>query len=322
MPTVLITDYAWPDTRIEADLLHNAGLKMVTGPSTAGSPQDIEALVRRHQPEAIMTCWAPVSTAAIESAPNLKIVARLGVGLDNIDVATATARRAWVTNVPDYCVEEVSDHALGMLLAWARGIVAFDRSVKDGQWAPATAQLRRVQDLTIGILGFGRIGRRTAEKLVPWRARIHSHTIPEPTAIDLPVEFVSLDQLLSESDAVIIHLPLLPSTHHLLNDQRLRQMNPGAFLINVSRGGIIDTPALLRVLEEGRLSGAALDVVEGEPSPPLTLIHRRDVICTPHVAFSSASSLIELRRRATEEVVRVLRGESPLHPCNTIGAHS
>ena len=131
MSVVLLTDRAWPDDRIEREVIEAAGARLVAGPATAGSAAEIEALAREHDPAAIMTCWAPVSAAAIAAPANLRIVARLGVGLDNIDVAAATARGAVVTNVPDYCVEEVSDHAVGLLLAWARGIVTFDRAATD-----------------------------------------------------------------------------------------------------------------------------------------------------------------------------------------------
>jgi D-3-phosphoglycerate dehydrogenase len=263
-----------------------------------------------------MTCWAPVSAAAIAAPPALKIIARLGVGLDNIDVAAATARGVVVTNVPDYCVEEVSDHAVGLLLAWARGLVAFDRAVKGGAWAPASARLRRVRDLTVGILGLGRIGACTARKLAAFGVRLIAHNRGALPRTEAAVEAVSFRALLEASDVVIVHAPLTAETLHRFDDAAFATMKPGAFLINVSRGPIVDNHALARALDSGRLAGAALDVVEGEPQPPPALVARAEVIVTPHIGFSSGASLAELRRRAAEEVVRVLRGEAPLHPCN------
>jgi D-3-phosphoglycerate dehydrogenase len=315
--TVLITDHAWPDLTIERSIIEAAGFRLAAGPAAPGSASDIEALSREHDPASILTCWAPVSAAAIHAPTNLRHVGRLGVGLDNIAVEAAAARGALVTNVPDYCVEEVSDHAVGLLLAWARGISEFDRQVKAGVWAPATARLTRVRDLTVGIVGFGRIGRRIAEKLAPFGVRLLANNRSAVDPAGLPVTGVALDALTAAADAVIIAAPLNPQSHHLFDAARIGRMKPGSVLINVSRGAIVDTPALIDALERGHLSGAGLDVVEGEPSPPPALALRQDVVITPHIGFSSAASLAELRRRGAEEAVRVLRGEPALHPCPT-----
>jgi D-3-phosphoglycerate dehydrogenase len=239
----------------------------------------------------------------------LRVVGRLGVGLDNIAVEEASRRGIWVTNVPDYCVEEVSDHAVGMLLAWARGIVQFDREVKAGRWHPAGAQLRRVSTLTCGLIGFGRIARKTAHKLTGLGVRVLVYTRTPGNLTG--VEFVSLDEMLPRCDAVIVHVPLTSETKHLINRERLARMRPGSLLINVSRGGVVDTQALIDALESGHLSGAALDVLENEPEVPPALAARSNVILTPHVAFTSDASLRELRTHASEEMVRVLRGEAP-----------
>jgi D-3-phosphoglycerate dehydrogenase / 2-oxoglutarate reductase len=312
--TVLVTDHAWPDLALERAVLEPAGLKVVGGPAEPAAREVIERLVAEHQPAAIMTCWAQVSRAAIAASPSLAIVARLGVGLDNIDVSEATRRGIWVTNVPDYCVEEVSDHAVGMLLVWARGLVQFDRAAKRGEWQPATARLRRLSTLTCGLIGYGRIGRRTAQKLAGFGARLLA-SVARPRAGGGLAEIVPLEALLARSDAIIVHAPLTADTHHLLNRERFAGIKPGAFLINVSRGAIVDTQALLEALDRGQLSGAALDVLEHEPADA-ALAARADLIITPHVAFSSDASLAELRRRAAEEVVRVLRGERPLEARN------
>jgi D-3-phosphoglycerate dehydrogenase len=311
--TVLLTDYAWPDLAIEAQIIESAGFRLVTGPARAAAAEVIAGLAAQHQPAAIMTNWAPVSAAAVAASPRLRIVARLGVGLDNIAVDEASRRGIWVTNVPDYCVEEVSDHAVAMLLAWARGLARFDREVKAGRWEPASARLRRVRDLTCGIIGLGRTGRRTAEKLRGFGVRLlgHSRTAAEVAGL----ETTTLEDLLGRSDALILHVPLTAQTRHLLDRERIGLMKPGAFLINVSRGAVIDSQALIEALASGRLAGAALDVLEDEPRVPPGLL-RPEVILTPHVAFSSDASLSDLRRKASEEVVRVLRGEPPRQACN------
>jgi D-3-phosphoglycerate dehydrogenase / 2-oxoglutarate reductase len=307
-PTVLLTDYAWPDVGIEAEVIEAAGFRLITGPAKPAPAEIIAKLAREHQPAAILTNWAPVSAAAIAASTPLRIVARLGVGLDNIAVDEATRRGIWVTNVPDYCIEEVSDHAVGMLLAWARGLTHFDREVKAGRWEPASARLRRVRDLTCGIIGLGRTGLRTAQKLRGFGVRLLGHSRRAVAADGL--ETTTLHDLLGRSDAVIVHVPLTAATHHLLDRERIALMKPGAFLINVSRGAVLDTAALIDALDSGRLAGAALDVLEDEPRVPSGLL-RDNVILTPHVAFSSDASLRELRRKACEEVVRVLQGDPP-----------
>jgi D-3-phosphoglycerate dehydrogenase len=313
--TVLLTDYAWPDDSIERNIVEAAGMHLVSGPATPLPADGIEALAREHQPSAILTCWAPVSAAAIAAAPELQIVARLGVGLDNIAVDAASARGVWVTNVPDYCVEEVSDHAVGFALAWTRGLVRFDREVRAGRWDPATARLRRLAELTCGIVGFGRIGRATARKLGAFGGRVLAHD-PHLSADAEGAQSVQLDTLFSQSDIVIVHAPLTETTRHLVNRERLALMPHGGLLINVSRGGVVDTDAVIEALGSGQLSGAALDVLESEPEVPAQLRTHPGAMLTPHVAFSSDASLVELRRRAAEEVVRVLQGVAPQQPRN------
>src|SRR6185312_14783482 len=240
-------DYAWRDLAIEAQIIERAGFRLVSGPPEPAPADAIAALAAEHQPAAIMTNWAPVSAAAIASSPPLRIVARLGVGLDNIAVAEATRRGIWVTNVPYDCTEEVSHHADAIPLGWARGLVHFDREVKAGRWEPASARLRRVRELTCGIIGLGRTGRRTAEKLRGFGVRLLGHARrPDPIA---GIEPTTLGDLLSRSDAVIVHLPLTEATRHLLDRERLALTKAGAVLINVSRGGVLDTQAVIEALE-------------------------------------------------------------------------
>ncbi|WP_330351079.1 C-terminal binding protein [Streptomyces sp. NBC_00582] len=312
---VLLTDHAWPDDSVERAVLEAAGLTLVTGPADPAPAAAIEALVREHRPDAVLTCWAPVTAAAVTACPDLRIVARLGVGLDNIAVETAAEQGVWVTNVPDYCVEEVSDHAVGMVLAWARGLAAFDRDVRAGKWRPAAAKLRRMATLTCGIVGYGRIGRATARKLAAFGCRVLAHD-PYPPDRAPGVELTTFEELLGASDVVVLHVPLTENTRHLVGAKELALMKPGALLVNVSRGGLVDTDALIEALASGLVDGAGLDVLESEPEVPSALLERPGVLVTPHIAFSSTASVEELRRRAAQEVVRVLAGEPPAYPCN------
>jgi D-3-phosphoglycerate dehydrogenase len=295
---------------IETSVIEGAGFRLVAGPAAPAPAAEIEALVEKCRPVGILTNWAQVSAKAIASSPALRIVARLGVGLDNIAVDECTRRGIWVTNVPDYCFEEVADHSVGMLLGFTRGIVHFDREVHAGRWEPALARLRRLSTMTVGIVGYGRIGRSTAQKLNGFGARVLAYTRSPGTA-EQGVEFLPLDEVLRQADAVILHIPLTAETKHLLNGTRLALMKRGAFLINVSRGAVVDTEALVAALKSGHLGGAALDVLENEPNVPAALLALPNVILTPHIAFTSDASLRELRQWASEEVVRVLRGESP-----------
>ena len=314
--TVLLTDHAWPDDTVERSVVEQAGHTLVTGPAEPGSAEAVEELVAEHRPAGILTCWAPVSATAIGASPDLRIVARLGVGLDNIAVDAATEHGVWVTNVPDYCVEEVSDHAVGMVLAWTRGLTVLDREVRAGRWDPASARLRRLSTLTCGVVGFGRIGRATARKLGVFGCRILAHDPHAPREVP-GAEMTGLEELLRRSDVVILHVPLTPDTHHLVGAAELALMRPGGLLVNVSRGGLVDTDAVIKALDSGHLDGAAFDVLESEPHVPAALSAQPGALLTPHVAFSSDASVTELRRRAAEDVVRILAGEPPAHPCNS-----
>lgn len=317
--TVLLTDRAWPDDSIERGIIEDAGFRLVAGPADPAPVEAIDALVAEHQPAAILTCWATVTAEAIASSAPLRVVARMGVGLDNIAVPAATDHGVQVTNVPDYCVEEVSDHAVGLALAWTRGLVSADREVRAGRWNPAGARLRRLSNLTCGVVGYGRIGRATAAKLKALGARVVISD-PHPPADTGGIEVMALDGLLAASNIVILHAPLVPQTHHLIGARELALLPQDAFLINVSRGGLVDTAALMAALQSGKLGGAGLDVLEEEPTVPEELLAHPGVIVTPHIAFASDASVIDLRRSAAEEVVRVLRGETAHYPCNTPSA--
>lgn len=317
--TVLLTDHAWPDTEIERAVIEAAG-HTLHAPFAQATREQVEAITADLQPAAILTCWAPVSGVAIASTSALRVVGRMGVGLDNIDVAEATRRGIWVTNVPDYCVEEVSDHAIALMLGWVRGVVPLDRAVHAGRWDPSRARLARVATLTVGILGYGRIGRRTASKLAGLDVQVLALRPRTREAAAGAARLVDLDTLLAESDVLILHLPLTEQTQHIVDAAFLARVRRGAVLVNVSRGGLVDTDALIDALDRGQLAAAALDVLESEPHPPARLVARDDVILTPHVGFSSTTSVAELRRRASQEVVRVLAGETPLHACNTVSS--
>jgi len=318
-----MTDHPWVEVEIETAAFVAAGFELVAGPIQTPDAKWVEDMVDRHDPVAIMTCWAQVSAAAIQRPTSLGIVARMGVGLDNIDVSAATRRGAWVTNVPDYCVEDVSDHAVALMLSLWRGINVMDRNVKAGQWNPADARLERVSGKTIGIVGYGKTGSATARRmtqgfgckvLVISPSLLRQHAVGTQLADRSVV--ADLATIQQNADAIVFHAPLTPQTSHLANDAFFAALARRPLLINVSRGGLVDNDSLIRALDAGKLAAAGLDVIEGEPAPPTSVTLRSDVIATPHVAFSSHASLLELRQRCTQEVLRVLRGEAPQYPCN------
>lgn len=303
---VLVMDYAWPDLSLETQILNEAGFELVSVVDHELSAQELVA-----DCAAIMTCWALVPAELLQAGSKLRTVARFGVGTDNIDVKEARRLGLEVTYVPDYCMEEVSDHAVGLALAWFRGIVALDRKIRAGDWDPSAARLRRMSALTVGVWGYGRIGRRTAEKFAALGCRVIAHD-PFASAAP-PAEIVDLDRLLAEADILTLHMPPSPDGPAVTREI-LAKMKPDALLVNTARGALVDNAALIEALESGQIGGAALDVVAGEPTIPDDLVASPKTILTPHVAFSSRESVVELRRRTAEDVVRVLNGQPARNP--------
>jgi len=310
---VLITDHTWPDVGVETALLEAAGLQVVDAPA----PDEATLAALAADAVAIMTCFARVTPAVIDNAPDLRVVARYGVGVDNIAVDSASARGIPVTYVPDYCVAEVAEHALALLLAQARGVARYNASVKARTWdLGVAAPLRRIEGQTLGLIGCGRIGARLAAKAVGLGLRVLAYD-PAPVAPPPGVVSASFDEVLGQSDFVSVHVPLTPATRGLIGESALRQMKPTAYLVNTARGGLVDTTALVRALREGWIAGAGLDVLPQEPiAADDPLLDLDTVVLTPHVAFYSEESLADLRRRTAQSVVDVLADRAPEHLWN------
>ena len=310
---VLLTDRAWPDSSVEQRELATVGAELIEAPD--GSEPTLMKLAA--DVDAIMTCWAPVTEAVVRAAVKCRHIARMGIGLDNIAVSVATEQRIRVTNVPDYCVEEVADHALALLLACARKVAFFHQRTKAGEYRlQAGGPLRRLRGAVLGIVGMGRIARAVAERarafgfeVIAWTRSGNDH--------GSGARMVELPELLRLSDFVSLNVPLTPETRHVLNRESLVLLKPTAFVINTSRGGLIDHAALWDALQAGQFAGAALDVFDPEP-PDLSQPLFRDerVIITPHTAFVSAESLLELRRRAARQVAATLAGNIPENVVN------
>jgi D-3-phosphoglycerate dehydrogenase len=316
MTKILITDIAWPDLCIEEEILKQAHARPVLATNT-----NEQTLVRAATDcAAIMTCWAKTTPKVIDACKECRIVARYGIGLDNIDVAHCSKQGIPVTNVPDYCVGEVADHTMALLLALARKISSFDSEIKAGRYDPQSGYtMNRLSEKTLGIIGFGKIGREVARRARAFGIKViaHSRSLTAVDAAEQHVRPVPLEVLLCHSDFISLHLPLSDGTSHLLGKDEFDVMKPGTFLINTARGGLIDHNALLEALNSGRLRGAALDVTDPEPlGHDHPLVGHGHVIHTPHAAFVSEESVTELRTRTAKEVVRALKGMPLQHRVN------
>ncbi|MCH8236235.1 MAG: C-terminal binding protein [Chloroflexi bacterium] len=311
MSKVLITDYAWPNIDAETAVLQAAGIDTVVSPD--GSVETLTELAA--DVDAIMFCFAQVPAEVLRNAPNCKVASRYGIGLDNLDIDTCTELGIVVTNVPDYCIDEVADHVLGMTLAFNRKIVKHSAVVKASGWGAVslTDTMHRLRDKTFGIAGMGRIGRAVVGRARAFGMTVLAHDpFVEQAAAPDGVRMTSMDEMLAESDFVTLHAPLIPETRGMIGARELQLMKSDAFLINAARGPLIDEPALIKALEKGEIGGAGLDVLE-ETAPPddHPLYAFDNVIITPHTAFFSQASTIELEERTAREVVRVLNGEMP-----------
>ncbi|QDT55336.1 Glycerate dehydrogenase [Caulifigura coniformis] len=310
---VLITDAPWGDVAIESAILKPHGVSVIAAPNGRESTLAEQA----SDVDAIATCWAKVTSAVINAAARCRHIARMGIGLDNIDVASATARGMLVTNVPDYCVEEVADHAMALLLASVRNVGFFHHRIKTGEYdLKAGAPMHRLSGRTLGLIGFGKTARAVFQRAKGFGLRVIAASA-SGNDYGTGCRMVSLDELLAESDLISIHAPLTPETRHLVNRGTLARCRRGVFLVNTSRGGLIDQSALQEALESGQVAGAGLDVFDPEPpdvSQPL--LRNERVIATPHAAFVSEESLVELRERVARQIADVLEGRTPPHVVN------
>lgn len=308
----LYTDFPWSDTSVEQAILDEVECQIVPSPDNrvetlAGLAPGVDL---------ILTCWAPVNRRVIDAADRCRYIARTGIGLDNIDVAHATSRGIVVTNVPDYCIEEVAEHALALVFALGRNIGGYHISTKEGVYDLVDGlPVERITGKTLGVVGLGRIGKCLARKASALGMSVvgtnRSGQAPEG------VRWLSRDELLARSDYVSLHLPLGDETKHFVDERALALMKPTAFLINTSRGGLVDHAALARALSENSIAGAGLDVQFPEP-PDLHTPPYSDprVIVTPHVAFCSSDSTHELRTRVARQTVDFLSGRTPENVVN------
>ena len=312
---VVLTDYVWESLDVEKKTL--AGLADLV-PLQTKKPE--EFLPQAKDCDALLNTYAgPITAEVMAQMPKCRIIARYGIGVDTIDLDAATQAGIIVTNNPTYCIEEVAEHTMAMLLSAARKVAFYDRLVRAGQWAvPPGKPLFRLSGSTLGLVGFGNIARQVALRGAAFGMRVlYSDPFVKEGQFDVPGKKMELHDMLKEADYVSVHAPLMPQTRKMVNDEAFSRMKPTAVIINCSRGPLIDTDALVRALDARKIAGCALDTTDPEPLPdPHPLRGRDNVIINPHAAWYSEQAMVGLQAGAPNEVRRVLSGEWPVNVVN------
>ncbi|MFB6114563.1 MAG: C-terminal binding protein [Halodesulfurarchaeum sp.] len=261
---------------------------------------------------------APFTQSVIEELTDLQIISRAGIGYDNIDLDAAEANDIITTNVPDYCMDEVPTHAMALILSLFRRLEVYDEATASGDWDWVdAAPIERLNNKTLGIVAYGKLGSRVAKKAEPFfdTRLAYDPYVPDVEMELADVEPVGFEELLSRSDVITLHPLLTDETREMIDEAAFNTMGEGVFLVNTSRGEVVDIDALVEALEDGTVAGAGLDVLPEEPPPEdHPLLGRSDTIITPHAAFYSEGSLVEMRKKGAREVKRVLEGEEPRNP--------
>ena len=320
MPIVAVTDYGFDVLDIEKGILEPLGCQFTELKTGKEMPQ-LLALVK--DADYVITQFAPVNAEVIGAMQKCKVIVRYGIGVDNVDLAAAAAKKIPVCNVPDYCTNEVADHALAMILEMTRRISQNAMRVKSGSWSLAVRieDMRALKDMTVGVVAYGRIGREVALRLAPFKCRI---LVADPRVEAKRIKKdgfipVSLEELLAQSDLVTLHCPSTAETRQMINAQSIARMKRGSLLVNVSRGTLVKTEDMVAALKSGQLSGAAMDVTDPEPIPAdHPLLKLENVLVNPHCASGSPTSGVKLRKDVAETIAVMLRGGKPPNIVNGV----
>ena len=313
MPKIAITDYTFPDLSTEESILRPEGIEVVSFKEKR-SPAELAELVR--DADAVIAQFAPVNAEVVNAMTKAKAIVRYGIGYDNVDTAAARERGIPVCNIPDYCIDEVADHTLAFILAITRQVVPNALHLREGSWGLATplTSMSSLKHLTVGIVGFGRIGREVVSRLLAFKTRVlvfDPMVAADEIATSGAAVAASFDELLAQSDIVSPHCPSTPKTKHLFNSAAFAKMKAGSIFINVGRGDLADSPAVTAALQSGHLAGAALDVFDPEPIPgdhPIRTMP--NVILAAHIASASPPSVKTLRETAARIALQAVRGET------------
>jgi len=313
-PVIAVTDSVFPSLDPAKEVL--ARLNPTYRMSKSVNADDIVAVAR--EADAVLVTYAKLTREVLTQFTRCKAIGRFGLGVDNIDLVTAKEKGIAVNYVPDYCIREVSDHAMALLLALIRKIPLSNKLVQNGRWEmPAVVPIRRIEGTVLGLVGFGHIPRLVAPKAQTFGIKVIAYDpYAKPEIFRAAgVEGVDFDTLLKTSDYVSMHAPLLPATRGMMNAAAFAKMKKGAYIVNTARGPLIDEPALIVALDSGQVGGAGLDVVTAEPlAKDSPLLGRDNVIISPHTAFYSIEALTELQVKCASDVARVLNGEKAVYP--------
>ncbi len=313
---VVITDYEFEQLDFEETIFEESGLEIEFIKTQCRTEEEVIEAAR--EADAIINQYAPLSDKVLRNLSKCKVISRYGVGVDTIDLKTASELGIIVCNVPDYGIEEVSNHTVALLMSWTRKIVELNNAVKNGVWDFSVGTpIYRFQNQVLAILGFGKIPKRVVEKVQPLgfqKIVVYDPFVNEDEMKKYGVQKMELDEILQIADIISIHVPLVESTRHLISLKNLEQLKTGVFIINTARGPIIQTEALIEGIRMGKIAGAALDVVEIEPIPlESELLTLPNIYVTPHSAFYSEEAVKELRTKTAKNVVEVLQGVKPTY---------
>jgi D-3-phosphoglycerate dehydrogenase / 2-oxoglutarate reductase len=313
---IVYSDHVFPNLDMEIEMFAEVNGEVVDGEAIDAPLED---LVK--DADALVVMYHPVDAALISEMSKVKIINRSGIGFDIVDLKAATKKGIFVTNIPDYCISEVADHAMALMLAMQRKIVFYNERMKSGEWGLNEGwTMHRLDGQTLGLLAFGNIARAVCKRALAFGMKVITF---DPYLTDQQITsggaepVHDLEELLTRLDVLSVHTPLTPETRGMIGRKQLAMMKRGSFVINVARGGIIDEAALLDALDEGHIQGAGVDVFTQEPLKPDNPLMRHPlVLSTPHAAWNSAESEIERRRKSVEDVIRVLKGEVPKYLVN------
>jgi D-3-phosphoglycerate dehydrogenase / 2-oxoglutarate reductase len=313
---VLVTDYEYESFAPEKEVLDKLGLEL----TFAQCRTEDDVIEAARDADALINQYAPISRRVIENLEKCKVISRYGVGFNTIDIDAATEKGIMVGNVTDYCLDEVSDHAMALLLSCARKVTLMNNEVKSGNWNFNVAvPIFRLRGRTLGLVGFGNIPQNVAKKAQAFGLNVIAFDpfVPDEVAKQANVELVTLDELCERSDFISVHAPLNKHTQGMISHDQFNKMKKEAFIINTARGPVIDEAALIAALQEGKIAGAGLDVVEVEPIEATNPLLKMDnVILNPHSAFYSVEAETELKRKTAQNVADVLSGYYPTYLVN------
>lgn len=316
MQKVYVTDYEYVSFKEEEGEVNKIGAELIR----VQSRTEEEVIANCKDADGLLNQYAPISRNVIENLPNLKVVGRYGVGVNTVDMDAATEHGICVVNVPDYCMDEVSDQAFALIIACMRKVVLLNNQVKNHGWDYKIGKpIHRLRGQKLGLLGFGRIPQALAEKAKPFGfdLLVYDPFVKKDIVKEFGGKLLTLNEILQEADVISVHVPLMKSTEHMIGTKEFSMMKKTAIIVNTSRGAIIDEAAMIKALQNKQIGGAGLDVLETEPIDKNNLLLSMDnVIITPHISWYSEESEVELKQKAARGVAEVLQGKVPTYLVN------